>query len=788
MVNKIFRTVILLAAFVIVSFNVSAGVPPTQLTKNIMWEITDDGVLKVYGTGAIPDFKKDSNKAWHQRAEKIKGLKHGFKIKSIEIGEGITSIGNYAFMPVYGDVLHDFGNIYLKSIILPSTLQTIGNNAFCKVTAREMTLPEGLKTIGFEAFQYGGKPGSLEIPAGVEQIWSSAFYNSSMDHVVINGDPEIFESAFVSDNLKSIDITGYPQPKIYMDLGIFPWKKKCMVRVYNRDMDLSGFKIRTNIEVVYSTPEEDSVVTSYVANRLMQWDDFLSQKIAEGKLLSIEDEKREIEAKLEAWQVKGEFETMADWKNRVNETTRRNYLNELLSDREKKLNSVKSEYEKLRNKYVDEFYKILIDRETEKFLDDTFTLCQYDADNETYLIQTGHSGDMILRVPREDAPRVKEKWPEHSDNKWTNSDIITPHFIPRDDRSVVLAEVDFNLLPGTTYNYKGEDVSYAVTDVNYNFAPLEIEQLDDSSFASPLVAETPATKTIGGSAISKRKVDVAHNSVTAGSGGAGSTVANKRSDVDVSIPKGDMERPNTFALVIANENYRRVASVPYAINDGTAIQNYLKTTLGVPEKNIFYVEDASLNDINYNLRKISEICEAYKGDASVIVYYAGHGVPDDNTKDAYLLPVDGYAESPSSSGLSLSSLTEKLAELPTQSSVLFLDACFSGGERSSNGTDMLVSARGVRIKPKKNVVSGNLVVMSATQGEESAQPYEEKQHGMFTYFLLKKLRDSKGKVTFGELADYITDNVERTSVVNGRKQTPTINASAGNQTWRSTEF
>jgi hypothetical protein len=50
---------------------------------------------------------------------------------------------------------------------------------------------------------------------------------------------------------------------------------------------------------------------------------------------------------------------------------------------------------------------------------------------------------------------------------------------------------------------------------------------------------------------------------------------------------------------------------------------------------------------------------------------------------------------------------------------------------------------------------------------------DEFGHGMFTYYLLKKLKDTKGDITFGELADYVTNEVMKQSVVtNGKMQTP----------------
>jgi len=101
-----------------------------------------------------------------------------------------------------------------------------------------------------------------------------------------------------------------------------------------------------------------------------------------------------------------------------------------------------------------------------------------------------------------------------------------------------------------------------------------------------------------------------------------------------------------------------------------------------------------------------------------------------------------------------------------------MDACFSGTQRSG---EMMASARGVAIKAVQGAPTGNMVVFSAAQNDETAYPYREKGHGMFTYFLLKKLQETKGDVTLGELGEYIETNVRRQSiVVNNKSQTPVV--------------
>lgn len=245
----------------------------------------------------------------------------------------------------------------------------------------------------------------------------------------------------------------------------------------------------------------------------------------------------------------------------------------------------------------------------------------------------------------------------------------------------------------------------------------------------------------------------------------------KDGDVDFDIPIADNVSNHTFAVIISNEKYQMEKSVQYAENDGKAFTEYCKKTLGLPEKNVRFITNATLNNIKHEIKWLQDVIAVYKGEAKAIFYYAGHGIPDEQNKSAYLLPIDGYG-SDVTTGYALEDLYKALGSLPSKSVTVFLDACFSGAKRDG---DMLASARGVAIKVKQNNPTGNMVVFTAAQGDETAYPYKEEGHGLFTYYLLKKLQETKGDVTLGELGDYIKTQVERQSIVtNGKLQSPSI--------------
>ncbi|MBO8439336.1 MAG: SEL1-like repeat protein [bacterium] len=255
-------------------------------------------------------------------------------------------------------------------------------------------------------------------------------------------------------------------------------------------------------------------------------------------------------------------------------------------------------------------------------------------------------------------------------------------------------------------------------------------------------------------------------------------------NVDANVPQARTRNRNTFAVIIANENYKRLDSVPYAKRDGQMFAEYCEKTLGMPKKNIREYNDATYGDMLTAISDIKSIAAAYRGELNVLFYYAGHGAPMEGTQEAYLLPVDSYGAH-SGAALSLDDLYSELGKMGARTTTVFLDACFSGASREGG---MLASARGVAVKPKEEApTAGNVVVLSAASGEETALPYEEMKHGMFTYYLLKKLKESKGDVTLGELSDYVIQNVrQRSAVVNRKSQTPTVLTSgAVAETWRS---
>lgn len=256
--------------------------------------------------------------------------------------------------------------------------------------------------------------------------------------------------------------------------------------------------------------------------------------------------------------------------------------------------------------------------------------------------------------------------------------------------------------------------------------------------------------------------------------GTSLTLANSAisNDVDNNIPISDKHNNDTFVFVIANENYIHLKGADYAINDGKVFADYCKKTLGVPDNNVRYFEDASYGNLLSAIKKIEDIAGVYEGDATIIFYYSGLGTVDEHSKERYILPVDADIATVSKTGYNVQQLLEKLNALETKGTLALIDAPFSGTDRLGKP---LTANRGVRISPKKLIPQDNILICFGDNGNECCYASSKYGHGLFTYGLLKKLKESKGNIIWKEWINGASALVKKSSTLEfGRTQNPAI--------------
>jgi tetratricopeptide (TPR) repeat protein len=248
------------------------------------------------------------------------------------------------------------------------------------------------------------------------------------------------------------------------------------------------------------------------------------------------------------------------------------------------------------------------------------------------------------------------------------------------------------------------------------------------------------------------------------------------------LKKARQENTSAIAVVIGNRDYknRDIPPVDYAIRDASLMKEALTTSLGYREGNIIYETNATKGTLESifgtagNPRgRLSDLVAPQKSD--IFVYYSGHGAPNLENRRGYLLPADGDPNVIDISGYPLDVLYRNLASLKARSVTVVTDACFSGAPLFKKASPVGIVVENPLIAMK------NAYIINSSSGTELSSWYPEKGHGLFTYYFLLGLtgpadKNGDGKITLGEMHDYLDDQVPYMSrkLHSGRKQTPTF--------------
>lgn len=238
-----------------------------------------------------------------------------------------------------------------------------------------------------------------------------------------------------------------------------------------------------------------------------------------------------------------------------------------------------------------------------------------------------------------------------------------------------------------------------------------------------------------------------------------------KSDVD-ELPAIKVKvQKNHYAIVIGIEKYReKLPKAEFADRDAKLMGEYLTKVLGYPEENVVIRvnEKAAKADLEKYFE--SWLPNNAEKDSTVFVYYSGHGAPNAKTGEAYLVPYDGDPTFVDNTGYSLKRLYERLDKLPAKEVIVMLDSCFSGqGGRSvlAKGTKPMVLSM-----ENSMAATGKAIVLAASGGDQISTAYEEKGHGLLTYFFLKGLQgdgdtNKDGVIEMEELYLYVKPQVQR---------------------------
>ena len=136
--------------------------------ENVNYSLnTETGLLSITGSGAMADYSSEEEVPWYAQRENI---------KSVEIADGVTTIGNNAFNGCSG----------LTSLTMPNSVTSIGGWAFTWCDhLTSFDIPNSVTSIGDHAFERCDNLSSLTIGNSVTSIGISAFEQCSFTSIII---------------------------------------------------------------------------------------------------------------------------------------------------------------------------------------------------------------------------------------------------------------------------------------------------------------------------------------------------------------------------------------------------------------------------------------------------------------------------------------------------------------------------------------------------------------------------------------------------------------------------
>lgn len=433
---------------------------------------------------------------------------------------------------------------------------------------------------------------------------------------------------------------------------------------------------------------------------------------------------------LQHWYSQGELETEQAYKQRVTAENRQDLIPKLV------------------HTYLDQAISDFFELEVKK--------AQYDAENQVFKLKFYGVRPVYFKVPKGSQSR---KLLNNQDNLIYKD----PEFTYTEKGQIALTHLriqdpftrrEHTFSTGHTYTFQGATVNQAPDELSIDIKTIPISKvweahIEEKDWQTPM-------------------------------------------DQDIPVTSDTMQ--NTFAVVIGNDAYssnhkafKADQDIPFATNDAHTFAMYCHHTLGVPKSQIKLRYDANSQELNAFLKAVEQFNQE-QDSSRVIFYYAGHALTDPEDSNAYLLPV-GAKPGEVEKAFSLNTLLERLSGERVQRTTILLDAALSGAGRKAPLTSGS-GDQGVSKPYELSKANHNQVIFTASSGKQQAYAYPEKEHGLFTYYLLKKLKASGGKADYGAIADYLQKQVpEKSRELHQENQTPTITISEDSQDqWKSWRF
>ena len=227
-----------------------------------------------------------------------------------------------------------------------------------------------------------------------------------------------------------------------------------------------------------------------------------------------------------------------------------------------------------------------------------------------------------------------------------------------------------------------------------------------------------------------------------------------------------------WAVLVGVNQYEdeSIADLRHAVSDISAVHAAIESEFEVVR---VLTDDSDLVPTRAKvLAALNSVAQSADEGSLLLFHFSGHGIAE--AGQSYLLPRDAQAAALRDTSISMARVHEIMEDSPARAKVIVLDACHSGASVGKSSPRMTPEF----IERVFEQAEGMAVLASCKQNQQSWE-WPDKEHGVFTHFLLEALSgdadfDEKGFVTVQDVGRYVTDQVRKWSAENDRPQTPTL--------------
>ncbi|MGO9271748.1 MAG: caspase family protein [Terriglobia bacterium] len=199
-------------------------------------------------------------------------------------------------------------------------------------------------------------------------------------------------------------------------------------------------------------------------------------------------------------------------------------------------------------------------------------------------------------------------------------------------------------------------------------------------------------------------------------------------DAQAETPSPQQHGPY-YALVIGIKDYHNMPKLQTPLFDADAVAKTLLKDYGFEVNEL---KNATRHDI---LAALDQYRRTLPENASLLIYYAGHGVYDKDTDKGYWLPVDAEKDT-NADWISADDITSDARAIPARHILIISDSCYSG--TLTRGGSFAVTPR-EHSRYVEKMLMGKSRYLMASGGNEPVADEGAPHHSVFADFLLQGL-------------------------------------------------